>query len=231
NEVNRQWKISYADYRIKELGNYQAGSSLTVKARYVRLPAEFNLPELSVENITLASAGLSDVYRVHSYGDGQHYTAIATLAVLRDNEMQMWLGKKNRPLFYQRMTVRGNPENHQLEKEKNIGPFTEYSLMKPVQGFTPVNNNSFQVEGQVASVNEPVIHILLAKIDKASGVVTELPEQTLLLQGDKFSGPVALNAGPGLYRVRFQVKTGLHGIEALTQFGEFYLDYRENSEH
>lgn len=226
NETTRQWQISYTDYRIKERGNYQAGSSLAVKVRYITFPAEYNPPELSVENITLASGGLSGDYRAYGSGDGQQYNAIATLAVLRDNEMQMWLGKKNRALFYQRMIVRGTPENHQLEKQNNIGPFTQYNLVKPEQGFTSIGNNSFQVEGQITGVNEPIVHILVAKIDKFSGAVTELPEQTLLLQEHKFSGPVALNAGPGLYRVRFQVKTtGLHGIVALTQFGEFYLDY------
>lgn len=231
-EATRRWKTCYADYRIKDLGNYQAGSLFTVKARYVTLPAEFNLPELFMENVTLTSAGfLAGDYQAYTSGDGQRYTAVTTLAVLRDNEIQIWLGKKNRPLYYQRMTVRGNPEYHQLEKGKIIGPFTQYSLVMPEQGFTTIYKSSFDVEGQVASVNEPIVHIRVAKIDKASGAVSELAEQTLLLREDKFSGPVALNDGPGLYRVRFQVKTGgLHGIEALTQFGEFYLDYRENPE-
>ncbi|MDD2373325.1 MAG: hypothetical protein PHF03_07100, partial [Syntrophomonadaceae bacterium] len=42
--------------------------------------------------------------------------------------------------------------------------------------------NSFMVEGQVGFTNEAVIHILPAKIDQASGIITELPEQTLSLQ-------------------------------------------------
>lgn len=229
-EANRQWMIGYADYRIKELGNYQAGSSFAAKVKYNGLSPWFNIPpELHVEKASPNTGGFIGDYG--GFGDEHGFTSIVALNVCSDNEVRIWLGKKDRVLFYKQMTVRGEAENHQLEKQKTIGPFTEYSLIKPEQGFTMIDKSSFEVEGQVASVSEPVVHIRVAKIDKVSGTVTELPEQTLPLREEKFSGAVALNAGPGLYRVRFQVKTsGLHGIEALSQFGEFYLDYRENSE-
>jgi len=227
NNEKRQWKVRYADYRIKESGNYLGGSSCTVKSQYLELPSGFNTPpELSVKNITLISEGYDKGGYAYVSGDGKNYAATVSLKVLGDNEIQICLGKKNRVLFYKQMTLRGEVQNHQLERQKIIGPFTEYSLVKPEQGFIQVKQNSFMVEGQVGFTNEAVIHILPAKIDQASGIITELPEQTLSLQEQKFSGPVALNAGPGLYRIYFQVQNnGLHGVVATTRFGEFYLDY------
>ncbi len=220
----RQWKVRYADYRIKESGGYQGGSSCKVKAGFLELPAGFNiLPELSVDNITLTSAG------GWGSGDGQNFTSIVPLAVFRDNEIQICLGKKDRILFYKRMILRGEPQNHQLEKQGIIGAFTQYSLVKPEQGFSRINQNSFNVEGQVGSTRDNVIHIFTSKIDEASGKITELPEQALQLEEQKFSGTVALSAGPGLYRIHFEVQiNGLHGITSTARFGEFYLDYRNS---
>jgi len=228
NEDKHQWKIRYVDYRIKELGNYQGGSSCTVKARYIELPPDFNMPpELSVKNITLISEGSYNGGHAFVSGDGQNYAATISLAILRDNEIQIYLGKKNRVLFYKQMTLRGDTQSHQLERQKHIGPFTEYILVKPEQGFMQIKQNSFLVEGQVGSTNEALIHILPAKIDQTTGMITKLPEQTLSLQEQKFSGPVALNAGPGLYRISFEVQiNGLRGIITSARFGEFYLDYR-----
>lgn len=225
-QEKRQWKVRYAEYRIQESGGYRGGSWCSVKARYQHIPAEFNIPpELSVVNATLISEN-SGRGHSYSYGDGQNYTAVVPLEVFRDNDLRIWLGKKDRVLFYRQVTLQGNPHDHTLEREKYIGPFTQYSLEKPEQGFNRTTQNSFLVQGQVGFTNEAAIHIVPAKIDKSSGQVTRLPQQTLPLGEQRFSGPVALNAGPGLYRIHFEViVNGLHGATTTAQFGEFYLEY------
>lgn len=225
----RQWKIHYSDYLIKELGNYRGGSLCTINARYEMLSSPFNsTPELWVENITLSEDGFGENGYASVSGDGKNYTASVALRPYRSNEIQIMLVKKNRVLFYKRMTLQGDARNHLLEKQKIIGAFTDYSLVKPEQGFTQVNQDQFIVEGQVGLTDEEIVHILLAKIDSVTGQITELPEQSLVLQERYFSGPVALNAGSGIYRIIFRVQTrGLHGITADTHFGEFYLDYQQ----
>lgn len=225
--VNKQWDsntkeihFQYPEYAVNDYGKYEIlGEKLVIKAfgdSDVRI---------NINNKTLDQR--SNQYG--AYNDANARFEIESIVNLgyKQNELDIAVTFQGRILLFKTIkNVYPNIKSHKLEKEKNIGPFTNVKIINPTEGYVETKTEKYQVKGEIASVNEDTLTVEVEKLDEAGKTFKKLAPQALPIIKDSFCGDLILTDGYGIYRIKAYVNiNGLHGWKTNGLVFDFYINY------